>query len=266
MTVIRSIVFQILLYVLTAATLLLTAPVYFFLGHTGRMGVVRWLAQACVWLTRYVAGIDYEVRGAENLPKEPAIVASMHQAMWETFAFVPLFPDPAFVIKSEMKMVPVWGQFAAAVEMIFVDRSKGRAALKEMAKGVQAAIAGGRHVVIFPEGRRIPPGEASDIKSGITYLYRLSGVPVVPVALNSGFYWGRQTLLKRPGRIIVEFLPAIPPGLSNEAFQAAFGGAIDAAADRLILEADRTRPRPHFPPSAEARLRVLKGSEPQGAA
>lgn len=258
MTVIRSIVFQILLYILTAVTLLVTLPVYFFLGHDGRMGVVRWLARACVWLTKHVAGIDYELRGAENVPKEPAIIASMHQAMWETFAFIPLFPDPTFVIKQELKRVPVWGQFASGVGMVFVDRTKGRAALKDMAKGVQAAIAGGRHVVIFPEGRRIAPGEESDIKSGITYLYRVAGVPVVPVALNSGFFWGRQSFLKRPGKIIVEFLPPIPPGLSNEAFQAAFGGAIEAAADRLILEADRTRPRPHFPESAEARLQLLK--------
>jgi 1-acyl-sn-glycerol-3-phosphate acyltransferase len=142
--------------------------------------------------------------------------------------------------------------------MIFVDRNKGRAALKDMARGVQAALAGGRHVVIFPEGRRVAPGEESDIKSGITYLYRLTGAPVVPVALNSGFYWGRQTFLKRPGTLIVEFLPPIPPGLSNDAFQAAFGGAIEAASDRLILEADKARPRPRFPASAEARLRALK--------
>ena len=192
------------------------------------------------------------------MPNEPAIIASMHQAMWETFALIPLFPDPTFVIKRELQLVPVWGQFATAVGMIFVDRTKGRAALKDMARGVQAALAGGRHVVIFPEGRRVAPGEESDIKSGITYLYRLTGAPVVPVALNSGFYWGRQTFLKRPGTIIVEFLPPIPPGLSNDAFQAAFGGAIEAASDRLILEADKARPRPRFPASAEARLRALK--------
>jgi 1-acyl-sn-glycerol-3-phosphate acyltransferase len=259
-TVIRSIVFQILLYILTAVTLVGTAPVYFLLGHKGRMAVVTWLARACVWLTRHVAGIGYEIRGWENVPKEPAIIASMHQAMWETFALIPLFPDPTFVIKDELRRIPVWGQFATGVGMIFVDRTKGRAALKDMAKGVQAEMAKGRHVVIFPEGRRVAPGEESDIKSGITYLYRLTGAPVVPVALNSGFYWGRQTFLKRPGTIIVEFLPAIPPGLSNDAFQAAFGSAIEAASDRLILEADRTRPRPHFPESAEARLKVLKSA------
>jgi 1-acyl-sn-glycerol-3-phosphate acyltransferase len=260
LTVIRSLVFQLLLYLTTFLWLVLTAPVYFFLPHQRRMAVVSSLARACVWLTRHVAGIDYEIRGWENVPRTPAIIASMHQAMWETFSLIPLFPNPTFVIKHELSLIPLWGQYAKAVGMIFVDRTKGRTALKDMAKAVQAALAEGRHVVIFPEGRRVAPGEESDIKSGITYLYRLTGAPVVPVALNSGFYWGRQSFLKHPGKIIVEFLPPIPAGLSNDAFQEAFGNAIAAASDRLILEADRANPRPPFPETAEARLRALRGT------
>lgn len=265
MTVLRSVVFNLLLYLTIFATLVLTAPVYFFLPHHGRMAVIRWLASACVWLTRVVAGIDYELRGWENLPDEPVIVASKHQAMWETFAFIPLFPDPTFVIKSELQKLPLWGAFADAVGMIFVDRTKGRAALKEMARAVPAALAAGRHVVIFPEGKRAWPGEDSDIKSGITYLYRVANAPVVPVALNSGFYWGRRSFTKHPGTIIVEFLPAIPPGLSNEAFQTAFGNAVEAASDRLILEADQAHPRPPFPPTAKTRLALLKSTPAETA-
>jgi 1-acyl-sn-glycerol-3-phosphate acyltransferase len=144
--------------------------------------------------------------------------------------------------------------------MIFVDREKGRVALRDMTERTKQALADGRHVVLFPEGRRMTPGEPADLRVGLSYLYRQTGVPVVPVALNSGLYWPRKTFLRYPGRIIVEFLPAIGPGLTPDDFQRLVKEGIERASDRLILEADKARPRPPFPAAAAQRLAALRSS------
>ena len=93
--------------------------------------------------------------------------------------------------------------------------------------------------MIFPEGTRVPPGEHRPYQAGVAALYRHLGCPVVPVALNSGVFWGRRRFVKRPGRIVVEFLPPIEPGLEREAFMAELERRLEGATERLVAEARR---------------------------
>jgi 1-acyl-sn-glycerol-3-phosphate acyltransferase len=127
--------------------------------------------------------------------------------------------------------------------MIGVDRGGAGAALRGLIRAAKAAVAAGRQVVIFPQGTRVPPGEAAPYQPGIAALYGQVEAPVVPVALNSGLFWGRRSFIKRPGTIVLEVLPALPPGLDRKAFMAQLEQAIETAGARLAAEATRTPAR-----------------------
>ena len=258
MTAIRSAIFNVLFYVVMFGYIILLTPIYLLVPQRANMAIVATLARILLWLQRWVAGTRREFRGLENLPSGPFLIAGKHQSSWETFALIDVIANPAYIMKRELLRVPFWGWWAWKSDSIFVSREAGTAALREIAEGGAKALAQGRPIVIFPEGTRRPPGAAPDYKGGIAYLYGKLGVPVVPMALNSGFYWPRRRFLRHPGKIVVEFLPAIPPGLTGRAFLNRLTGEIEAACDLLLLEADADRPRPPFPPEAAARLAELK--------
>lgn len=236
-TVLRSIAFQIAFYVATTLYLLALLPFLPFLSREGlwRLGVLSW-ARTNAWLLRVLVGTRAEFRGLENIPKGPLLIAAKHQSAWETFALLPLFTDPAFILKRELMRIPVFGWFAAKAKMIPVDRTGGSSALKAMTRRARADMAEGRQILIFPEGTRRPAGAPPAYKFGVAHLYTSLGVPCLPVALNSGLYWPRRALLRRPGIILVEVLPPIPPGLGRAAFLARLQADIETASDRLLDE------------------------------
>lgn len=184
---------------------------------------------------RVFVGLDYEVRGREHLPAGPCLIAMKHFAMWETLLLPVLLKDPAVVLKKELKAIPFYGWYASHMRMIFVDRDAHVSALKAMVAQARGELADGRSVVIFPEGTRVAPGAAPHYKPGIAALYNALDVPCVPVALNSGLFW--KGIWRRRGRIVIEFLPPIAPGLKRQAFMAALEGAIEPATARLLAEA-----------------------------
>ena len=188
-------------------------------------------------LLRAIVGLDGEVRGREHLPPGPCLVAMKHQSAWDTLMLPVLFGDPAVVIKRELQLVPLYGWYATRAGSIFVDRKGGAAAMRRMLKAARRAVAAGRKIVIFPQGSRTAPGERSPYQPGVAGLYQALDLPLVPAAVNSGLYWGRRAFLKRHGRIVVEFLPAIPPGLPRRRLMAELEARIEAAADRLAAEA-----------------------------
>ncbi len=258
MVFVRSLLFNAAFYVLTVACLILPLPVYFILPQGFAMWVVRTWARAGIWLLAALAGTRLEIRGRVNIPSGAAIVAAKHQSMFETFALAPQFPNPAFVVKSQLKWIPIFGQYTVKAGMIHVDRSAGMSALRHLAARSRTEIGKGRHVVIFPEGTRRPPGAPPDYHPGVAHLYRALGVPVVPVALNSGLVWPRRKFLRYPGTIVIEFLPAIPPGLDPRRFMERLQVDIETASDRLMIEAASARPQPPLPAETAARLAELR--------
>jgi 1-acyl-sn-glycerol-3-phosphate acyltransferase len=209
-------------------------------------------ARASLLLLRWIAGIRMEVRHAERIPKGPALVASKHQSAWDTFALVPLFDDPALVMKSELLKIPFYGWFSRKFEMIFVARERRGGALKQMLKDAALRRDQGRQIVIFPEGNRRSPGAEPDYKPGVMALYESLGLACVPMALNSGLYWPRRTFTRHPGTIVVEVLEPIPAGLPRKEFLRRLEVAIETATSRLVAEAAQSRRPPPIPwqPSA----------------
>jgi 1-acyl-sn-glycerol-3-phosphate acyltransferase len=205
-----------------------------------RRWVVAWARLWIVfvlWWLRVTCGLSHRVVGRENLPAGPAILASKHQSSWETLAFTLLFDDIAIVLKRELLFIPVVGWAMARAGNIAVARGDGASALRGLVKQARAAIADGRSIVIFPEGTRVAPGERKSYQVGTAALYRQLGVPVVPIALNSGLFWGRRKWIKRPGVLTLEILPPIAPGLPRDALMEALRERIEAATERLMTEA-----------------------------
>ena len=225
----------------------------FFFAWTALMLLVMWLAlplrraamQRFVRLwgegnraaLRYVVGLDYEIRGKENMPAGPAIVACKHQSAWETMFFHSVFPDPAYVLKQELSRIPLWGVYARKCQAVIVNRSGGASALKALVRDARRALGDGQQIVIFPEGTRAAPGSRQPYHPGVAALYTQCCVPAVPVALNSGLFWGRRSFAKRSGTIVIEFLPPIAPGLDRRTFMAELADRIESATARLEAEA-----------------------------
>jgi 1-acyl-sn-glycerol-3-phosphate acyltransferase len=237
----RSLLFNLLFYVTTTAFVVLGSPLLLAPRRWAMIGL-RTHARFELWLLRVIVGTRLEVRGREKLPLGACLVAAKHQSAWETFGLIPLLRDPALLMKRELFFIPFHGWFSKKFEMIPVDRDKGPSALRRMLREAKTRVAAGREIVIFPEGTRRPPGAPPDYKTGVVLLYDALGVPCVPVALNSGLFWPRRSLTRRPGTIVVEFLDPIPPGLGRAEFLARLEAAIEEASDRLLAEGPRARP------------------------
>lgn len=204
----------------------------------------RLWVRVVLWLSRNVVGLDYQVRGAENIPAGGAVFASKHQSAWDVGIFHVVTEDPAYVLKKELLLIPFYGWSLRKSAMIDVDRDGGASALKRMVRKARQALDESRNVIIFPEGTRTAPGERRPYHPGVAALYARAAAPVVPVALNSGYFWGRRTYLKYPGVITIEFLPPLPQGLDRRSFMAEFEARVEAACEKLLSEAAAKYPRP----------------------
>jgi 1-acyl-sn-glycerol-3-phosphate acyltransferase len=249
----RSLIYAAAFYLATALFLLLGSWLL-LAPRSWAMQGLKLHGQTCVWLLRVICGTRVEVRGRERIPQGACLVVAKHQSAWDTFALVPLFRDPAIVLKDELKWIPFYGWFCVKFEHILVKRDRASAALKQLIADAKVRTGQQRQVVIFPEGTRRAPGAAPDYKPGYIALYEALGVPCIPVALNSGLYWPRRSFLRHPGVIVVEILPPIDPGLSRSEFRKRLESAIETASSRLIREAAVALPDLPLPPEARNHL------------
>jgi 1-acyl-sn-glycerol-3-phosphate acyltransferase len=236
--VIRSFVFNVLFYLNLVAYLIIAIPTLVM----PRKAIVK---VATSWgrsnnrLLRLLCGIKVEYRGLEKIPHGALLVASKHQSLWETFALLQLFSDPAFILKRELQWIPFFGWYAMKASMIPVDRGRRGQALADMTERARVELSRGRQIVIFPEGTRRAPGAEPNYKFGIVHLYGETGITCLPIALNSGLFWPRRSFMRYPGTIVAEILDPIAPGLSKDAFAARLQQDIETATARLIAEGER---------------------------
>jgi 1-acyl-sn-glycerol-3-phosphate acyltransferase len=229
----RSLLFNVGWYAGTAAIAIVGVPILLL----SRRAVVAWShfwIGFCLGWLRLTCRLTHRLAGLENMPAGPVIIAAKHQSTWETLAFALLFPNAAIILKRELLFIPVVGWAMARAGHIGVERGDGAKALRSLVRQTKAALAEGRSILIYPEGTRTPVGSQRPYQVGTAALYRQLGVPVVPVALNSGVFWGRRKFIKRPGVIDVEVLPAIPPGLDRKTFMATLRERIETATKRLV--------------------------------
>lgn len=237
---IRSTIFNLCFYILTGLSCILLLPTL-ILPRQAFMAVVHGFVYTTAFLEKYILGLSYEVRGREHIPASGAyIVAAKHQSAYETFKLHILFSDPAIVLKRELLKIPLWGNYLAKSDVIAIDRSSPKLAIKSIQDGAQRMAAMGREIIIFPQGTRVSPqitAAQKPYKIGIIRMQEATNLPIIPMALNTGMFYPRQGWCKKPGRVVFEFLPAIEPADDAAANLKALETVLEAKSNALMDEA-----------------------------
>lgn len=260
---IRSLIFYVLYLGQTIVLAIVLGTDAVIRGRTGfGWSVARYWGHSNLFFLRWATGIRTDVKGAENIPDGPCILAAKHMSDWDIFAILPHTRRPAFVAKKELMDIPFFGWAARSFDTIRIDRSLGGEAIPAMMADARAALERGCRIVIFPEGTRKAPLAPHDYRYGIVRMYEELDTPVVPVALSSGLYWGRNNLVLWPGTARLRFLPPIMPGLPADEFRRQLVASIEDGSNRLILQdyaAGLSRP---IPPDLRQKLEALKAGHP----
>lgn len=224
MQAIRSIAYLLIFYPATAVFVLAGLIISLFGRNATRSLVGAW-AEFHHWVAGAVLGVRSEVEG--EFPAGAALLAVKHESMYETMEMTWLAGTPAIVLKRELSRIPLFGWLTRRYGVIPVERSAGAKALRAMMEQGRQAAADGRAVVIYPEGTRVPPGSTPPLRPGFAGLYRALGLPVVPVAVDSGRLWPKG-MLKRAGTVHFRIGDTIPPGLKRDEIEARVHAAINA--------------------------------------
>ena len=224
MTVLRSLLYAAIFYPATVAWVLVGVPSS-LLGMRVTLAVILSWVEFHHWLVEHVLGIHVRVDG--RIPAGPSLIAVKHQSMLETMEMVRLTQLPVIVIKKELADIPLFGWMTRRYGVIAVERTAGAKALRALVEEGQRAIATGRSIIIYPEGTRVRVGEQPSLRSGFAALYRALGLPVVPVAVDSGRLWGRG-FVHQAGTVTVKVGEAIPPALKRDEVEMRVHAAINA--------------------------------------
>ncbi|MEM9050236.1 MAG: lysophospholipid acyltransferase family protein [Pseudomonadota bacterium] len=238
MQLFRSLLFDVLFYGLMGIMGLILAPLAALSARGALWSIKRFLAIA-FWLLRHLCGLTYEVRGA--VPDRATLVVAKHQSFLDILVLSRVLPEPRFVMKAELKWMPVLGFYAWRIGCTPVIRSDGAKALRRMVSDIDRGSLDGQ-VVIYPQGTRVAPGRYVRYRPGAGVLYDRHSMVAVPVATNAGLFWGRRSLRRKPGRAVVAFLDPIAPGLAVPQFMRAIETQIETASTDLEAEAGQRRP------------------------
>jgi len=231
--VIRSILFYVFLVLWTIFMGTICLPYLFVSYHYLRKPVNIWV-KGIFKLLQIICNITYEIRGKENIPSYAVLVASKHQSAFETFALFYHINNSIFIHKRQLFFIPIFGQYLKKINMISIDRSEGAIAMRKMLKQTKQKTQEGKSIIIFPEGTRKKPGENPDYKTGIAGIYKNLESEVLPVAVNSGHYWPKHIIIKKPGKIIIKFLKLIPSQLEKSEFLKKIESVIEEETNKII--------------------------------
>lgn len=255
----RSLAFNIVFYASLIVQMIIWSPFYFLAPRLKAWFVPKFWAHSSLWLQDLITGSRREISGLENIPQGSFILAPKHQSFWDVLAFFPYMPDALFILKRELRWIPIFGWYVMKQRMIPVHRGNRSKALKDVVAATKAEMARNpRQLIVYPEGTRRPPGAEPKYKWGIVELYNQLQLPVVPVAHQAGLFWPRRKFLRYPGTIKARFLPPIEPGLGKEEFMRRLIEATETACDEILVETAKAEPKLPLPPSAMARLEQLR--------
>ena len=226
MIIVRSALFNLVFFAVSFFMTLLASLVR-LLSPDHVLRVAVWWARILVAAARVICGIRLEVSGRERIAPGAALIASRHQSAFDTFVWLTLLPRCCYVVKDELLHIPLFGGLITKAGMIAVDRSAGPSAIRALLRAADRVALEQRQIVIFPEGTRGGPERTGALQPGVAALAARTGLPVIPVATNSGTCWGRKAFLKRPGIIRIAIGQPIPAGTGRpelmRVLQAAIG-------------------------------------------
>ena len=223
MAFLRSLLYAAIFYPATVLWVLVGMVATLF-GRRATLSVVLSWVDLHHWLARNVLGIRLRIEG--SIPAGSQLIAAKHQSMFETLEMVRLANLPIIVMKKELADIPLFGLMTRRYGVIPVERSAGAMALRALVEEGKTAVASGRPVIIYPEGTRVHVGEKPKLKPGFAALYRALGLPVVPVAVDSGRVWGRG-FVHHSGTVTFKVGQTIEPGLPRNEIEARVHAAIN---------------------------------------
>jgi 1-acyl-sn-glycerol-3-phosphate acyltransferase len=236
MLLLRSAFFNVSFYVLLVILMLAGLPTFARGNDAVESYARRWARLSIVLLDR-ICGVKVEFRGMENLPAGPAIVAAKHQSTLDSLVLLLAVTRFTFIYKRELGFLPLFGAYLRGCGQISIDRSKRAGVLSQIVTAAKGKFAENRRLIIFPEGTRRPVGAPPLYKAGVARIAEATGVVCVPVALNSGLFWPRHRFTRRPGKMVLEFLPPVTLGLGRDDFMRVLQSQIETATNRLVAEA-----------------------------
>ena len=222
-TVVRNVVFVLVFYG-GSIPIVVFVPVSALFGTRALIGYALAWAAFQRWCVRWLLGIHVRYEGPR--PRGQVLYAVKHQSLFEPTELVLELDAPATIMRREFARIPIWGWAARRYGVILIDRTAAASALKAMMREAKVARESGRSVMIFPEGTRVRPGEQPELKSGFAGLYKMLGLPVVPIATDVGRLWPKGGL-KRAGIATFRFGEPIPPGLPRAEIEARVHAAIN---------------------------------------
>ncbi len=240
MIFIRSILFNIAFYGFTAIACILLVPTL-LLPRSAIVKVTRLYLNIVAWIEKYILGLTYEIRGAQFKPDHGTyIVAAKHQSAYETLKLFHLFGDPTIVLKRELLAIPIFGTFLKKLDVIPIDRRNKEESIAAIIAGAKRMEKQNRPIVIFPQGTRTAVNATvkdKPYKGGIVKMYSNADIKIVPLALNTGLFWARNSFIKKPGKVVFEFLSPIEPGLPDKKVMKALEDRLEEKSILLMHEA-----------------------------
>lgn len=243
----RSVIFIVQMYIAMPVVGLLFAPWALF-SRRGAYAACKSYSRYVFWTARWMVGIRCEVRGTP--PEGEALIAAKHQSFLDIMMIFTALPAAKFIMKKEILMTPIIGQYARRLGCVSVDRGKRGAAIEKMVSDVEAGRAEPGQLIIYSQGTRVAPGVKMPYKVGTGVLYEQLDQPCVPVATNVGVLWPKRGMLRKPGVAVVEFRPVIAPGLTRDVFMKELEASVEATSDALMAEAGFKNPEKSMDGSA----------------
>ncbi|THH36043.1 1-acyl-sn-glycerol-3-phosphate acyltransferase [Aliishimia ponticola] len=231
---VRSLIYIVQVYLVMGILGIVFAP-WAILSPKGARAACKTFCHWAFWTARWMIGLRGEVRGP--IPQDEVLIAAKHQSFFDILLLFEALPTAKFIMKRELLWTPVIGVYAKRLGCVPVDRGKRGMAIDKMVRDVEAGRAEPGQLVIYPQGTRVAPGDKKPYKIGTAILYEQLGQRCVPTATNVGLFWPRKGILRKPGLAVVEFLPAIEPGMERGAFMATLEREIESSTDALMQEA-----------------------------
>ena len=230
---IRSILFYVCLTMWTILMGITCVP-YLFASNVHMQKPVKLWIFGIFSLLKHLCKITYEIKGRENIPDYPLIIASKHQSAFETFALFYTIKNAVFIHKRQLFYIPIFGQYLKKLNMISINRKGKAMTMRKMIADTKTKISNGSSIIIFPEGTRKRPGEIPDYKTGFIGIYKATNAKILPVALNSGNFWPKHSFIKKKGHIIIQFLEVIPSNLDRSKVLNEIKNKIEIATNLII--------------------------------
>ena len=229
----RSLLFEAWFYISMAVMGVVLAPIA-VASRRGALWACRLFARQALWMLALICGLRTELRGAA--PEGEALIAAKHQSFLDILILVLAVDRPRFVMKQELVYAPIFGLYALRIGAEPVNRKKGGSALRLLNRKSKSRATEPAQTIIFPQGTRVAPGAEAPYRRGVAALYKSQEVACWPVALDTGRFWGRKSVLRRPGLAVVEFLEPIPPGLDTPELMRELETRIETASDALAAQ------------------------------